>query len=192
MTKLCFHLWLLPQSYSRAKFELLLKCLQFAKLAPSITRDTSHDDRLVTLYRIPASPSIHCVGKTYLACICWNLRCYFTVLKLIMTLKRSHLTCNFHSWQINWGRPVIGVLFQHQFPWTAQLALLPLHILIWTENRHSPGTEYVLINNFSPLSKYVFKQLVKYALCVNTATDVIWSEFMTQSHNDTDVDVMHF
>lgn len=84
MTKLCLHLWLLPQSYSRAKFELLPKCLQFTKLAHSITRDTSHDDRLATLYRSPASPSVHCVGKTYLACICWNLRCYFTVLNLII------------------------------------------------------------------------------------------------------------
>lgn len=50
----------------------------------------------------------------------------------------------------------------------------------------------MLINNFSPLRKYVFKQLVKYALCVNTVTDVIWSESMTQSHNDTDVDVICF
>lgn len=50
----------------------------------------------------------------------------------------------------------------------------------------------MLINNFSPLSKYVFKQLVKYALCVNIVTDVIWSQSMTQSHNDTDVDLNVF
>lgn len=76
----CFH--------SRVKFEPLPKYLWFTKLAHSITGDTFQDERwLVVLYRLPVSPSVHSVGKTYLTYICWNLRCYFTKIKLAVTVK---------------------------------------------------------------------------------------------------------
>lgn len=82
LTQLCLHLWLLPWSYSRAKFEPLPKYLWFTKLAHSVTGDTFQGERtLVALYRLPLPASVHSVGKTYLTYICWNLSCYFTKIK---------------------------------------------------------------------------------------------------------------
>lgn len=104
----------------------------------------------------------------------------------------AHLTHSFHSGELFWGRSVDWSLILTPLSLDCPACSSSPRFPIWTESRHSPGTVYVLINNLSPLSKYVFKQLVKYALCVNTITDVIWSESMTQSHNDTDVDVICF